>query len=319
MKNKKIYIAGHKGMVGSAIKRKFTEEGYKNLLTRSRNELDLTRQTEVEKFFKENKPQVVIIAAAKVGGIHANNTYRAEFLYQNLMIESNLIHSSYINNVEKLIFLGSSCIYPKLAPQPIKEEYILSDKLEPTNEPYSIAKITGIKLCESYFRQYGCNFYSLMPANLYGKNDYFNIENSHVIPALIRRMHQAILDGDNEFIVWGSGNATREFLYVDDLADAINFALTNIDAVDLYDSGITQLNIGTGIEVSIKKLAETIKKVIGFKGKMVYDTSKPDGMQKRLLDVSIMDGLGWKYKTDLEDGLIVSYNWFKENLANIRS
>ncbi|MBK7377419.1 MAG: GDP-L-fucose synthase [Ignavibacteriales bacterium] len=317
--NKKIYIAGHNGMVGAAIKRKLTEAGYKNIILRSRQELDLSIQSDVEKFFAENKPQVVIIAAAKVGGIHANNIYRAEFLYNNLMIETNLIEASKQYDVEKLIFLGSSCIYPKHSPQPIKEEFVLSGYLEPTNEPYSIAKITGIKLCENYFRQYGANFFSLMPTNLYGPNDYFNLENSHVIPGLIRKMQEAKLNGLKEVTLWGTGKATREFLYVEDLAEAVQFAIENLNASDIYNLEISQLNIGTGIEVSISELAAQIKKTVKFDGELIYDTSKPDGMPRRLLDVSRVHSLGWKHKTSLEQGLMLTYKWFNENYQSIRT
>lgn len=305
-------------MVGSAIKRKLLEAGYKYLILRSRQELDLSIQSDVERFFYENKPQIVIIAAAKVGGIHANNVYRAEFLYNNLMIETNLIEAAKKFEVEKLIFLGSSCIYPKHAPQPIKEEFVLSGYLEPTNEPYSIAKITGIKLCENYFRQYGSNFYSLMPTNLYGPNDYFNLENSHVIPGLIRKMQEAKMNGHKQVTLWGTGKATREFLYVDDLAEAVQFAIENLDGSDIYNLGISQLNIGTGIEVAIAELAEQIKRTVKFDGELVYDTSKPDGMPRRLLDVSRVHSLGWKHKTSLEQGLLLTYKWFNENYQSIR-
>jgi GDP-L-fucose synthase len=253
-----------------------------------------------------------------VGGILANDKYRAEFLFNNLMIEANLIETSKKYGVEKLIFLGSSCIYPKLSPQSIKEEYILSDKLELTNEPYSIVKITGIKLCENYYNWFGVNFYSLMPTNLYGFNDNFSIENSHFIPALIRRMHEAKIKGEKDFVIWGSGNPTREFLYVDDLAEAINFCLLNIESKDIYSLGIPQLNIGTGIEFSIKELAESIKRIVKYDGNLIFDTSKPDGMPRRLLDVSRIHNLGWKHKTNLEKGLILTYQWFLDNYNNIR-
>lgn len=318
-KNKKIYIAGHNGMVGSSIKRVFEKNGYSNIIGKSRKEIDLIDQKSVFEFIESEKPDVVIIAAAKVGGIHANNVYRAEFLYNNLMIESNLIEASKRNNVEKLIFLGSSCIYPKYSDQPIKEEYMLSGYLEPTNEPYSIAKITGIKLCENYYRQYGMNFYSLMPTNMYGPNDYFNLEGSHVIPALLRKMEEAKIQGNDEVILWGTGSATREFLYVDDLAEAVLFAVENINANDIYNLGISHLNIGTGIEVSIRELAEVIQRVVGFKGKLVYDTTKPDGMPRRLLDVSRIHSLGWKHKTALEEGMRITYRWFKDNYQNLRT
>jgi len=318
-KRDKIFIAGHRGMVGTAITRNLQGNNYTKLILKSRKELDLTRQDEVEEFFQFEKPEYVIIAAAKVGGIQSNNIFRAEFLYQNLMIEANLINSAYKAGVDKLIFLGSSCIYPKKSPQPIKEEYVLSDYLEPTNEPYSIAKITGIKLCENYYRQYGSNFFSLMPTNLYGPNDYFNLERSHVIPALIRKMQEAKMDGINEVVLWGTGKPTREFLYVNDLAEAVLYTMENLNAVDIYNLGISQLNIGTGIEVSINELAETIKKVVGFKGDLVFDTTKPDGMPRRLLDVSRIHSIGWKHKTSLEQGLMFTYKWFNDNYNNIRT
>lgn len=318
MKNRKIFIAGHKGMVGSAIYRCFTGNGYNNIIVKNREELDLINQNEVEKFFTEEKPEIVIIAAAKVGGINANNTYRAEFLYNNLMIEANLIEASKKYNVEKLIFLGSACIYPKLAPQPLKEEYILSGPLEYTNEPYSIAKITGIKLCENYYRQYGCNFYSLMPTNLYGPNDYFNLERSHVIPALIRKMHEAKSEKRESVTLWGTGKATREFLHVDDLAEVILFLFERINADDIYRLGITHLNVGTGIEISIGELAGIIKDIVGYGGKLQYDTSKPDGMPRRVVDVNRINSLGWKHKTDIKPGLESTYKWFVNNFGQIR-
>jgi GDP-L-fucose synthase len=313
-KNYKIYIAGHNGMVGSAIKREFESAGYKNLVYKDLSELDLTRQLEVEKFFDKEKPQVVFIAAAKVGGILANNTYRAEFIYDNLMIESNLINSSYKSGVQKLIFLGSSCIYPKLAPQPLKEEYLLSDYLEFTNEPYAIAKIAGIKLCENYYRQFGCNFYSAMPTNLYGPNDNYNLETSHVLPALIRKFHDAKKENKSEVVLWGTGKPKREFLYVDDLADAMRFLLENIEAKDIYEKGITHINIGTGEDLTISELASLIAQITGFKEKVVYDNSKPDGTPRKLMDVSRINKLGWKYKTSLKDGIQKAYNWYLSNV-----
>lgn len=317
MKEKKVYIAGHRGMVGSAINRKMDEAGYKNIVTRTINELNLLRQNEVENFFKEEKPKVVIIAAAKVGGIVANNTYRADFIYENLMIESNLIHAAYENKVEKLIFLGSSCIYPKLAPQPLKEEYLLTDTLEFTNEPYAIAKIAGIKLCENYYRQYGCNFYSAMPTNLYGPNDNFDLVTSHVLPALIRKFHEAKINNSEFVELWGSGKPKREFLYVEDLAEAILFLLENINSKDLYENGISQINIGTGEDLSIAELADKIKNIIGYKGKIKYDSTKPDGTPRKLMDVSRINKLGWKHKTSLEDGIKKSYEWFLENFGQL--
>lgn len=310
---KKIYIAGHNGMVGSAILRILQNHGHNKFVLRTIDELDLINQKDTEKFFLEEKPNIVIIAAAKVGGILANNTYRAEFIYNNLMIEANIINAAYKNGVEKLIFLGSSCIYPKLAPQPIKEEYLLTDTLEFTNEPYAIAKIAGIKLCESYYRQYGSNFYSVMPTNLYGQHDNFDLQTSHVLPALIRKFHEAKLNntaGSKTVEIWGSGKPKREFLYVDDLADAIYFLLNNIDAKDLYENKITHLNIGTGEDLTISELAEKIKNVVGFKGEIVYDSSKPDGTPRKLLDVSRINNLGWKHKNSLEEGLMKTYEWF---------
>jgi GDP-L-fucose synthase len=313
-RNHKIYIAGHKGMVGSAIKRELESAEYKNLVYKDLAELDLTRQLEVEEFFDKEKPQIVIIAAAKVGGILANNTYRAEFIYDNLMIESNLINSSYKSGVQKLIFLGSSCIYPKLAPQPLKEEYLLSDYLEFTNEPYAIAKIAGIKLCENYYRQFGCNFYSVMPTNLYGPNDNYNLETSHVLPALIRKFHDAKEENKSEVVLWGTGKPKREFLYVDDLAEAMRFLLENIEAKDVYEKGISHINIGTGEDLTITELADLIAEIIGFKEKVVYDNTKPDGTPRKLMDVSRINKLGWKYKTSLKDGIQKAYSWYLSNV-----
>jgi GDP-L-fucose synthase len=312
-KNKKIYLAGHNGMVGSAILNELQKQGYKNLLYKNLSELDLRKQNEVERFFELNKPEIVIIAAAKVGGILANDTYRAEFLYDNLMIEANLIHASYLNNIEKIVFLGSSCIYPKLAPQPLKEEYLLSDYLEFTNEPYAIAKIAGIKLCENYYRQYDCNFISAMPTNLYGQNDNFNLETSHVLPALLRKFHEAKVEGKESVSIWGTGNPSREFLFVEDLAEAIIFMMTNVDANDLYENGISHLNVGSGKDLSIADLAKLIAEITGFNGKIIYDSSKPDGTPRKLLDVSRINSLGWKYKTELIDGIRTTYKWFLKN------
>jgi GDP-L-fucose synthase len=308
--NKKIYIAGHSGMVGSAITNELHKRGYKNLILKNFNDLNLIRQDEVEKFFIDEKPEVVIVAAAKVGGILANNTYRAEFIYDNLMIEANIIHNAYKAGVEKLIFLGSSCIYPKLAPQPLKEEYLLSDFLEFTNEPYAIAKIAGIKLCENYFRQYCSNFFSVMPTNLYGPNDNFDLQTSHVLPAFIRKFHEAKEKNEKEVVIWGSGRPLREFLYVEDLADAILFLMENVNAEDLYEKGITHLNVGTGKDLTINDLANLIAEIVGFKGKIVHDSSKPDGTPRKLLDVSRINSLGWKYKTELREGIDRTYNWF---------
>lgn len=312
LKNKKIYLAGHTGMVGSAIYRQLQSKGYENILTKNLSELDLRNQSSVEKFFSETKPEILIIAAAKVGGILANNTYRAEFLYDNLMIEANLIHSAYLNKVEKVVFLGSSCIYPKLAPQPLMEEYLLTDTLEFTNEPYAIAKIAGIKLCENYYRQFGCNYISAMPTNLYGPNDNFNLETSHVLPALLRKFHEAKVEEKDSVTIWGTGKPLREFMYVEDLADAIVFMMENINAKDLYENGITHLNAGTGKDISISDLAKLIAEITEFKGKIVYDSSKPDGTTRKLMDVTRLNNLGWKYKTELQDGITKTYNWFLE-------
>ncbi len=314
--DKKIYIAGHNGMVGSSIYHELVKGGYKNLLFRSYRELDLKKQGEVERFFEKEKPHIVIIAAAKVGGILANNTYRAEFLYDNLMIEANIIHSSYQTGVEKLIFLGSSCIYPKLAPQPLKEEYLLSDYLEYTNESYAIAKIAGIKLCESYYKQYSCNFYSAMPTNLYGPNDNFDLQSSHVLPALIRKFHEAKEEKKNNVTLWGTGKPLREFLYVQDLAEAIIFLMERINAKDLYEKGISQINVGTGEDLTISDLAALIAAIVGYKGDIVYDSSKPDGTPRKLMDVSRINKLGWKYKTNLREGIVLTYNWFLNNVKN---
>jgi len=314
--NKKIYVAGHSGMVGSAITNELQKRGYKNLVLKNYPDLDLIRQKEVEDFFKSEKPEVVIVAAAKVGGILANNTYRAEFIYDNLMIEANIIHNAYKAGVEKLIFLGSSCIYPKLAQQPLKEEYLLSDYLEYTNEPYAIAKIAGIKLCENYFRQYCSNFYSVMPTNMYGPNDNFDLNTSHVLPALIRKFHEAMEKNEKEVVIWGSGKPLREFLYVEDLADAILFLMENINAEDLYEKGITHLNIGTRKDISIDGLANLISEIVGYKGIINHDSSKPDGTPRKLLDVSRINSLGWKYKTELRVGIDKTYHWFLNKINN---
>ena len=311
---KKIYIAGHSGMVGSAIKRRLESEGYKNLIFRDISELNLICQADVEEFFREQKPDIVIVAAAKVGGILANNTYRAEFIYDNLMIESNIIHQAYLSKVEKLIFLGSSCIYPKLAPQPLKEEYLLSDYLEFTNEPYAIAKIAGIKLCENYYRQYGCDFYSVMPTNLYGQNDNFNPETSHVLPALIRKFHEAKEKNLPSVTIWGTGKPMREFLFVDDLAEAIVFLMENIEAKDVYEQGISHINIGTGEDLTINELADIISEVTGYTGRIEHDATKPDGTPRKLMDVSRINSLGWRYKTGLKNGIVKAYDWFRANV-----
>jgi len=302
-KTDKIYIAGHNGMVGSAIVRALKQQGYDNLVCRTSKELDLRNQEAVERFFSEEKPQYVFLAAAKVGGIVANNTYRAEFLYDNLMIVSNIVQSAHANGTVKLMFLGSSCIYPKMAPQPIKEEYLLTGPLEYTNEPYAIAKIAGIKLCESYRDQYGADFISVMPTNLYGINDNYHPENSHVLPALIRRFHEAKVNGLNEVVIWGSGSPKREFLFADDLADACLFLMQEY-------SGKEIVNIGCGEDLSIKELAEMVKEVTGYTGSLVFDSSKPDGTPRKLLDVSKINALGWRYKTSLKEGMHIAYQDF---------
>ena len=316
--NSKIYIAGHNGMVGSAIHRKLVSNGYKNIVFQNSNELNLINQSQVNDYFKRESPEYVIIAAAKVGGILANNQFRAEFIYNNLMIQTNIIHAAQKYMVKKLLFLGSSCIYPKLCTQPIKEDYLLSGSLENTNEPYALAKIAGIKMCESYFKQYGCNFISVMPTNLYGINDNFDLETSHVLPALIRKLYEAKILNKKNVTIWGSGNPKREFLYVDDLAEACIFVMNEINANELYeDLNISHLNVGTGIDISISKLAKIISKVIGYNGNLTYDTSKPDGTPRKLLNVSKINQLGWYYKTDLEEGIKITYKWYKDKYAKI--
>jgi len=300
----KIYIAGHRGMVGSGLERKLRKEGYNNIVTRTSSELDLRNQQAVNDFFEKEKPDYVIIAAAKVGGIHANNTYRAEFIYDNLMIEANIIHSAYLNKVTKLLFLGSSCIYPKMAPQPLKEEYLLSGYLEPTNQPYAIAKIAGIEMCDSYRAQYGCNFISAMPTNLYGTNDNYHPENSHVLPALIRKIVLARKNNEPTVTIWGTGTPRREFLHVDDLADACHFLLQNYNEVGL-------VNIGCGTDVSIKELAEIIVTEVGYEGRLVFDTTKPDGTLRKLMDTSKINNLGWSAKVELKKGIINTIQEFK--------
>ena len=299
-KDAKIYIAGHRGMVGSAIHRKLTKEGYRNLIFKSSSELDLRNQAAVETFFNLEKPEYVFLAAAKVGGIVANNTYRADFLYENLAIQNNIIHAAHLHQVKKLMFLGSSCIYPKLAPQPLKEESLLTGLLEETNEPYAIAKIAGIKMCEAYRSQYGCNFISVMPTNLYGYNDNYHPQNSHVLPALIRKFHEAKLNQSAHVEIWGTGTPLREFLFADDLADACYFLMQNYN-----DAGF--LNLGVGHDISIKDLALLIKEIIGFEGEIVFDSSKPDGTPRKLMDVSKLSALGWKYQTPLADGIRLAY------------
>jgi len=343
-KNAKIYLAGHMGLVGSAILKNLQEKGYTNIITRTHEELDLTNQIAVADFFKEEKPEYVFLAAAKVGGIVANNVYRADFIYENMMIQNNVIHQSYVHNVKKLLFLGSTCIYPKNAPQPMKEEYLLTDTLEYTNEPYAIAKIAGIKMCESYNLQYGTNFMSVMPTNLYGPNDNFDLEKSHVLPALIRKMHLAKLLSESKYDevgknldvdsieeaksylnrfgvsadsveIWGSGKPKREFLWSKDMADACVFLMENRDFTDTYKKGDkeirnTHINIGTGIDVSIKELAETIKNIIGFQGELVFNSTKPDGTLRKLTDVTKLNSLGWKHKVNLTEGIEMVYQWY---------
>ena len=308
----KVYVAGHRGLVGSAIVRQLEARGFTNLITRTHRELDLTDQTAVREFFDAEKPDYVILAAAKVGGIHANNTYPAQFIYENLMIESNVIDAAYRNGVQRLLFLGSTCIYPKAVEQPMREDALLTDVLEPTNEPYALAKIAGIKLCESYNRQYGTDFRSVMPTNLYGVNDNFHPENSHVIPALMRRFHQAKLAGASEVVVWGTGNAMREFLYVDDMAAASLFVL-ELDEMTYQantEPMLSHINVGTGVDVTIREMAETMKRVVGFEGELVFDTTKPDGAPRKLIDVTRLTSMGWRYRVDLEEGLQKTYDWF---------
>ena len=346
-KNAKIYIAGHRGLVGSAILENLKSRGYVNLVTKTHSELDLTNQLEVEKFFKSEQPEFVILAAAKVGGIVANNVYRADFIYENMMIQNNVIHQSYLNQVKKLLFLGSTCIYPKNAPQPMKEEYLLTDTLEYTNEPYAIAKIAGIKMCESYNLQYNTNFISVMPTNLYGPNDNFDLEKSHVLPALIRKIHlakmlnelnyEAVLKDTklntieeakqylsnfgvttNSVEIWGTGKPKREFLWSKDMADACVFIMENRNFSDTFVKGEkeirnTHINIGTGKEVSIKELAKTIKTIVGFKGDLIFNSNKPDGTMRKLTDVSKLNDLGWKYNVELKDGIEKIYKWYVQN------
>lgn len=302
-KSAKIYVAGHRGMVGSAITRKLQKEGYTNIITRTSAELDLRNQQAVTDFFATEKPEYVFLAAAKVGGIVANNTYRAEFLYDNLQIQNNIIHNAYLSNVKKLLFLGSSCIYPKLAPQPLKEEYLLSGYLEETNEPYAIAKITGIKMCDAYRSQYGCNYISAMPTNLYGYNDNYHPQNSHVLPALIRKFHEAKVNNLSDVTIWGTGSPMREFLFADDLADACYYLMLNYNEPHL-------INIGTGEDITIKDLALTIKEIVGFDGELKFDTSKPDGTPRKLMDVSKLHSKGWKHKIELKEGIKLAYEDF---------
>lgn len=309
-KNSKIYVAGHRGLVGSAIVRNLESKGYKNIIYRTSKELDLTNQQDVNKFFDYEKPEYVFLAAAKVGGIHANNTYPADFIYENLMIQSNVIKASHDSKVKKLLFLGSTCIYPKMANQPIKEEYLLTGSLEKTNEAYAIAKIAGLEMCKFFKKQYGDNFISCMPTNLYGPNDNFDLKNSHVLPALIRKMHEAKLNKNDTVEIWGTGKPLREFLYVDDMADACVFLMENYD-------GEEHINIGTGEEISIKDLAQFVKKIVDFDGELVFDNSMPDGTPKKLTDVSKLHNLGWKHKVKLNKGIELSYEWYKKNFDEI--
>ncbi|WP_302850407.1 GDP-L-fucose synthase [Pedobacter mucosus] len=300
----KIYIAGHRGMVGSAIYRKLRKEGYDNIIVRTSNELDLRNQQAVTDFFAVEKPDYVFLAAAKVGGILANNTFRADFLYENLSIQNNIIHNAYVYGVKKLMFLGSSCIYPKMAPQPLKEDYLLTGILEHTNEPYAIAKIAGIKMCDAYRDQYGCNFISVMPTNLYGHNDNYHPQNSHVLPALIRKIHEAKSNNDAQVTVWGSGSPMREFLFADDLADACFFLMENYNEPNL-------INIGTGHDLTIKDLALLIKNILGYEGELIFDKTKPDGTPRKLMDVTKLHDLGWKHKIELPEGIALAYQDFE--------
>ncbi len=317
-KDSKIYIAGHRGLVGSAIVKNLKSKGYTNLVYKTHRELDLLDANAVRAFFEVEKPEYVILAAAKVGGIVANNTYRADFIYENLQIQNNIIHQSYLTNVTKLLFLGSTCIYPKNTPQPMKEESLLTSELEYTNEPYAIAKIAGIKMCESYNIQYGTNFISVMPTNLYGANDNFDLETSHVLPALLRKMHEAKVTKTPKVEIWGSGKPRREFLYSEDMADACVFLLENRDFKDTYSANAkeirnTHINIGTGKDISIKELAQTIKKIVGYKGELYFDSSKPDGTMVKLTDSSKLHSLGWKHTVELEEGIRTMYNWYMEH------
>ena len=318
--NSNIYVAGHRGMVGSAIIRQLEANGYTNIITRTRSELDLTNQQAVVDFFQTEKIDQVYLAAAKVGGIIANNTYPADFIYENLMIQCNIIHSAHLANIQQLLFLGSSCIYPKLATQPMAESALLTGTLEETNEPYALAKIAGIKLCESYNRQYGRDYRSVMPTNLYGAHDNFHPENSHVIPALLRRFHEAKINDDKEVIAWGSGKPMREFLYVDDMA-AASIHVMNLDKV-IYDKNtepmLSHINVGTGVDCTIEELVKTVAKVVGYKGEVKFDATKPDGAPRKLVNVERLKSLGWSYSVSLEDGLSTAYKWFVDNQSQLR-
>ncbi len=313
-KDSKIYVAGHRGLVGSAIMRQLDAMECSNILTRTHSELDLVNQAQVQAFFAQEKPEYVFLAAAKVGGIHANNTYPAEFIYQNMMIEANIIDAAYRNSAERILFLGSSCIYPRAVEQPMREDALLTGVLEPTNEPYALAKIAGIKLCESYNRQYGTDYRSVMPTNLYGKGDNFHPENSHVIPAVMRRIHEAKERGDTEVVVWGSGKPMREFLHVDDMASACLYVM--MLNKEIYEANtepmLSHINVGTGIDCTIREMAETIKKVVGFKGDLVFDKTKPDGAMRKLMDVSRLKTMGWEASISFEEGLADTYQWVKD-------
>lgn len=318
-KDAKIYVAGHRGMVGSAICRSLHRAGYRNMLQRTHSQLDLTDQMQVNSFFEAQRPAYVFLAAARVGGILANSTFPAEFIYQNLMIQNNVIHNAHKTGVKKLLFLGSSCIYPRNCPQPMKEEYLLTDTLESTNAAYAVAKIAGIKMCQSYFQQYGDNFVSVMPTNLYGPNDNFDLESSHVLPAMIRKFHEGKLGWEASppeerqnlgVRLWGTGKPYREFLHVDDMADACLFVMNRVDAPELYDMGITHLNVGTGRDVTIAQLADIVQQIVGYKGSVVYESDKPDGTPRKLLDVSRLNSLGWQDKIDLRQGIQATYEWF---------
>ncbi len=305
-KSAKIYVAGHRGMVGSSIMRALQKQGFQQVIGKTSTELDLKNQQAVMDFFEKEKPDYVFLAAAKVGGIVANNTYRADFLYENLAIQNHVIHASYVNRVKKLMFLGSSCIYPKLAPQPLKESYLLTGPLEPTNEPYAIAKIAGIKMCEAYRDQYGCNFISVMPTNLYGPNDNYSLENSHVLPAMIRKFHEAKVGNQPSMTLWGTGSPLREFLHADDLAEACLFLMENYNEKEL-------VNVGTGVDVSIKELSQLVKQTVGYEGQIIWDTNRPDGTPRKLMDVSKLNALGWKYQIELKDGIALAYQDFLSN------
>ena len=311
-KDAKIYVAGHAGMVGSAIVRKLEAEGFKNLIFKTRKKLDLLNQTAVKEFYTAEKPRNVINAAARVGGIHANNTYGSQFIYENLQIQNNLIHYAYESGVTKLLFLGSSCIYPRNASQPMKEEYLLTGELESTNEPYALAKIAGIKMCESYYRQYGCQFFSVMPTNTYGPNDNYDLDTSHALPALIRKIQEAKVSNARKVTVWGSGKPLREFIHVDDIADACVFIM-GLDFRELYEQGLTHLNVGTGNEITIRELAELISGIVGFSGDFIFDQSMPDGTPRKLLDVSRINELGWRHQISLEEGIKALCGWYMEN------